>query len=262
MPTTYAHYTFGQEVLKLLNGDIKKSINNNLDLFNIGLHGPDILFYFNPLKNNEVSQLGHTLHSMEGKVFFENARQVINSSLDYDAACAYIAGFICHFMLDTQCHPYIREWESDRLSHGTIETEFDRLIMLKNSHNPISFKPTSHIKPSLENAEVISWFFEGISNEIVMKALKSMKFYLNLLVAPGHLKRSIIVAGLKLSGNYDGMRGLIMNYEPVAECTAINERLYQLYIEGINLTVNIINEYFANIKSEQHLNDRFNVCFG
>ena len=53
MPTTYAHYTFGQEVLKNLDGEIKKIIDKNIDLYNIGLHGPDILFYHKPLKSNQ-----------------------------------------------------------------------------------------------------------------------------------------------------------------------------------------------------------------
>ena len=45
MPSTYAHYTFGQEVKRHLKGDIEKIIAENIALYNIGLHGPDILFY-------------------------------------------------------------------------------------------------------------------------------------------------------------------------------------------------------------------------
>ena len=59
MPTTYAHYTFGKKVLNELNIDIRDSININMELFNIGLHGPDILFYYKPLKSNKVNKLGN-----------------------------------------------------------------------------------------------------------------------------------------------------------------------------------------------------------
>ena len=52
MPSTYAHYRFGQEVLKELPNDIKKIIIENKELYDIGLHGPDLLFYYLPLKNN------------------------------------------------------------------------------------------------------------------------------------------------------------------------------------------------------------------
>lgn len=262
MPTTYAHYTFGQEVLKLLDGNLKMSIENNIDLYNIGLHGPDILFYYGPLKSNEISKLGHRLHSLTGDSFFENARKIINNCQDYEAACAYISGFICHFILDTQCHPYIRQKESNELTHGTIETEFDRMFMIENGLNPVSFKPTSHIVPNPENAQVISLFFNRISREDMLKTLKSMKFYLNLLVAPGYLKRFIILTGLKLSGNYDNMRGLIMNYKPIEECKEINEKLHEQYHEGISVAANIIKEYFNNIKSNEKLNERFKRDFG
>lgn len=261
MPTTFAHYTFGQEVLRLLDGDLKESINKNIELYNIGLHGPDILFYYSPLKANEISKFGHRLHSLTAYSFFENARNIINNCNDYDAACAYISGFICHFVLDTQCHPYIRQKENHVLTHGTIETELDRMFMINNNLNPVSFKPTSHIVPRFDNAEVISWFLQGVSKKDLIKALKSMKFYLNMLVAPGHIKRFIIVSGLKLSGNFESMGGLLMNYEPLEECKEINEKLYGLYCEGINIAANIIKEYFNTINSNEKLNERFDRNF-
>ena len=45
MPTTYAHFRFGNDVLKVLPDEMKKTINKNIELYNIGLHGPDILIY-------------------------------------------------------------------------------------------------------------------------------------------------------------------------------------------------------------------------
>lgn len=49
MPSTYAHYRLGQEVLDNLTGGIKSTILNHKELYDIGLHGPDILFYYKPL---------------------------------------------------------------------------------------------------------------------------------------------------------------------------------------------------------------------
>lgn len=261
MPTTYAHYTFGQEVLKNLNDDIKKIIEENKNLFNIGLHGPDILFYYKALKSNPISKIGNNLHKLSVDKFFENARNIIKNCPDSEAACAYTLGFICHFMLDSECHPYIRKKESKKLTHSTIETEFDRFFMAKNNLNPISFKPTAHIVPDNRNASVISCFFEGITNEEILTSLKSMKFYLNFLVAPSPLKRSLIIWGLKLSGNYEKMIGLLMSYESVEECNEINKGLYDLYKAAINPTADIIEEYYKNINKSVNLNDRFNRNF-
>ncbi len=262
MPTTYAHYAFGQEVLKTLDGEIKKTIDNNINLYNIGLHGPDILFYHQPLKPNQISKIGHDLHEQNANIFFEKARKIMNDSHDYEAKCAYILGFICHFILDSFCHPYIRMFENDLLTHGEIEVEFDRLIMLKFNKEPLSFKPTFHIIPSIYNAGVIATFFEGITSESIYKSLKSMKFNLNLLVAPNKIKRYIIFAGLKLTGNYKNMRGLIMNYESNKVCIDLNKNLYELYEKAIGKASEIIIEYYNNLNMSDNINSYFNRNFG
>ncbi|WP_313344747.1 zinc dependent phospholipase C family protein [Sedimentibacter sp.] len=262
MPTTYAHYTFGQEVLKNLNDETKRIINENIELYNIGLHGPDILFYYQPLKPNLISKTGHDLHEHTANTFFENAGNEIINSKNFNASCSYILGFICHFMLDSHCHPYIRLFENDELTHGEIETEFDRFIMLKHNKKPVSFKPASHIIPSEYSARIISRFFEGISSENILRALKSMKFNLNLLVAPWIIKRYIIFAGLKLSGNYKKMRGLIMNYESNHQCDELNKNLYDLYEKAIIKAVEIIHEYYNNLNAQDGINSYFNRNFG
>ena len=40
MPTTYAHYKFGKEVISALPKRIQSAIENHRELFDIGLHGP------------------------------------------------------------------------------------------------------------------------------------------------------------------------------------------------------------------------------
>ena len=41
MPSTYAHYIFGQQIRGRLSGYERKVIDKYPELFNIGLHGPD-----------------------------------------------------------------------------------------------------------------------------------------------------------------------------------------------------------------------------
>lgn len=260
MPTTYAHYKFGMEVLKKLNGNIREVINDNIELYHIGLHGPDILFYFKPLKSNDISAMGHAIHKEQAKGFFEKARNTINLSNYYDASLSYTAGFICHFMLDSQCHPYIRQNEN-KFSHSEIEVELDRSLMIESNLEPLSFKPTAHINPSCQNSMIISSFFTGVTAEKVEKALKSMKFYLNLLVAPGKIKRSLISGALKATGNYDNMIDLMMKYERDDNINEINENLLYLLSEAIEPTARLIEEYCSNIKNSDDINQRFNRNF-
>ena len=60
MPSTYAHYIFGQQIRGRLSGYERKIIDKYPELFNIGLHGPDILFYDIP--NARVTGTGIAMH--------------------------------------------------------------------------------------------------------------------------------------------------------------------------------------------------------
>ena len=121
MPSTYAHYRMGQEVRSCLGETEKKIVETYPELFSIGLHGPDILFYYHPILKNEVKRIGHEMHERSGKEFFEAAAKVVHSEKEKDAYLAYLYGFICHFALDVTCHGYIGEKEAaSGLSHSEI----------------------------------------------------------------------------------------------------------------------------------------------
>ena len=258
MPSTYAHYTFGQEVKRHLKGDIEKIIAENIALYNIGLHGPDILFYYKPLSSNPINKAGNELHEKNADIFLNNGKKVVKGYFNTNAALSYLFGFICHFMLDGECHPYIeKKMEISNISHSEIEVEFDRALMEKDGLEPLSFKPTGHIVSSREYAKTIAFFFPEISENEIVESLKSMKFYLNLLVVPSKLKRILLIAALKVSGNYHKMSGLLMKHEPIAECKDSNIVLEKLYSNSVIPTVDLIMEFYQDFSKEGSLNQRF-----
>lgn len=73
MPSTYAHYRMGQEVYKSLPALARTTINNHKELYDIGLHGPDILFYYQPLAVCAVNKQGYDMHEKSGLEFFKKA---------------------------------------------------------------------------------------------------------------------------------------------------------------------------------------------
>ena len=73
MPTTYAHYRIGKEVTEALPRGLQNTIEYHRDLYDIGLHGPDILFYYKPLFANPVNQVGYAMHDRPGIEFFRQA---------------------------------------------------------------------------------------------------------------------------------------------------------------------------------------------
>ena len=62
MPTTYAHYRFGKEVTEALPRGLQNTIEYHRDLHDIGLHGPDILFYYKALKSHMRISRIHSLN--------------------------------------------------------------------------------------------------------------------------------------------------------------------------------------------------------
>ncbi len=69
MPTTYAHDLFGQKVYRQLPDKVKEIIRKNGELYRIGLHGPDIFFYYFIFKNH-VSGVGYRMHKEKARAFF------------------------------------------------------------------------------------------------------------------------------------------------------------------------------------------------
>ena len=61
MPSTYAHRRFGTNVLEHLPDELRAQLEQNRELYDIGLHGPDLLFYYHAAKSNPVGALGGSL---------------------------------------------------------------------------------------------------------------------------------------------------------------------------------------------------------
>ncbi|MGC4018874.1 MAG: zinc dependent phospholipase C family protein [Muricomes sp.] len=263
MPTTYAHYKFGKDVIGALPRPLEQAVKNNRQLFDIGLHGPDILFYYRAYSKNPVSAQGHQLHNKMADEFFTHAASIIEKSDDTAAARAYMYGFICHFALDSECHKYIEKMiHVSGITHTEIEKEFDRYLLTEDHINPMTYLATKHINPSIENAEVISTFFQDLPPEIIRKALKSMIFYHKLLLAPGQKKRNLLFGGMKLIGKYDDMHGMLMNEEPNVRCENYCLLLKKLYAGAVPLAVDLIIKFQRVLFQDAELPVRFHETFG
>ena len=58
MPTTYTHYQFGDRVYPQLPEALKQAVLSHRALFDIGVHGPDPLFYYKPLQKMRFALKG------------------------------------------------------------------------------------------------------------------------------------------------------------------------------------------------------------
>ena len=69
MPANYAHYRFGKQLLSGMCPNDRRSIQRFRRLYDMGLHGPDIFFYYNPLIKTATGQLGGVFHAQSGQEF-------------------------------------------------------------------------------------------------------------------------------------------------------------------------------------------------
>lgn len=247
----------------MLKGDEKKIVEKCPQLYLIGLHGPDILFYYKPLKSNAINKIGYELHDHSGKEFFERAKKIILKKEDREPYLAYTYGVLNHFALDVNCHGYIEDKIGESgISHGEIEVEFDRELMVRDKKNPVTQLLTRHIVPSEENARIISEFYPGTSMQEMQEALKGMIFYNNLLVAPSHIKRWSIHLLLKLSGNHKEMKGLIVNYHKNPACNDSTAKLIALYLQAKKMANQFIVEFDGFLNEDHGLDPIFAYSFG
>lgn len=267
MPSTYAHYIFGQKIYRNLTGNLKNIVGEHPQLYNIGLHGPDIFFYYKPLRNNPVNSLGFKMHNQPASDFFAKAAYILRDlRSDHalrNAGLAYILGFICHFALDSTCHGYIEnKIRKTGITHTEIEAEFDRYLMIRDHLNPSTHHLADHIHPTRKNAQVIQSFFGQFSQHQIRKALSSMVWYSDLLAAPGAFKRQILYMVLKLSGNPLEICHRIMTREARPECQDSCLRLEKLMGKASVCCLSLIDSYIDFLYDDIPLDKYFVRTFG
>lgn len=261
MPSTYAHDRFGRQVFGLLPDRLKTLISSHMDLFYLGLHGPDLLFYYHPLSSNPVSSVGYQMHDVSGFRFFSLAGNILKENGFLPAHLSYLYGFLCHFALDASCHGYIEERiQESGISHTEIEVEFDRRLLALDGYHPVSKKLTDNLHPGRPAAEVICRYFSGVNSNQIYQSIKSMIFYNNLMVAPCPLKRGTLYLLLKLADHWP-MHDHIIRYRPDSACTDSNRILLSYYKQARNLAVRLICQYTDTIQGKLPWDPVYSLTF-
>lgn len=257
MPSTYAHRYFGEKVRAQLTGSAAEIIDHKRELFDIGLHGPDILFYHKPLLYNRVNQLGRDMHKEKGRRFFGDVKPQLAKSVDPEGALSYILGFICHFALDSQCHPYVDQAiEKTGVSHMEIETEFDKMLMRRDGFDPWIFDSASHLHTSRQSSEVIAPLL-GVSEKDAYAAVKGMKGYAGFFKTTNPVTRGVSFFFLKISGLSKNIRGLFLNKKDHPKCKESSLVLAQKLDEAVPLGAALIENYMDFLEGEGQLSDSF-----
>ncbi len=245
MPSDYTHLHFGRKILDVLPDSFQKPVKEYKQLFEIGLQGPDILFFHNPFGTSAVSAAGHEMHKVSAKDFFERVREALDTFTEKDSSLAYLAGFLGHFVLDNTCHGYIEnKIRVSGSTHSEIEKEFDRYLMEKDKQNGAELNSSASIVASSENAAVIACAFPSISQKHILQSLRSMRFITNMLSGKG-LRRPIVNIALKASGKYSEMYDLLRPKHAIQGSEDSDLRLEKLMEKALHRYEKLALEYQA-----------------
>ena len=248
MPASYTHYRFGCDVLAALPEALQAKLMPHRSLFDIGLHGPDIFCYTNPLVKNPVARLGYAMHKHPGQSVFGRFLALYDGSAE---AFAYLAGFLCHFALDSLCHGYLTQMEALGMSHARLETQLDRSLMLQDGKDPMTTDPVTHIRPTHQNARVLARFFPQLNEQAVRKTLEQMIFYHHLLMAPNSPKRKLLETAFRVLNAEDSFGAMVMTERGIPACKQMVQRLQLLYASALPLAVTLI-EAFPDLSHPQY----------
>ncbi len=262
MPAMYAHDTFGLKAARELPFSVKKLILQYPQLFRAGLQGPDILFFYNPFTEHPIGNIGRRLHKKTARSFLENAREIWKEGGKSPSQAAYLLGFLCHFMLDSACHPYIgRQVKAIGVGHVAIETEFERLLLTLDGRNPISF-PVGYCLPLDEEiAHDIAPFYPGVSTKEMKKSLHAMRRYKNLLVMPNGAVQKLAKKGLRLIGQYNAITQHIIGPKADLRCRMTCEHLLELYRRTISQATAEMEKFSKALETDGPFSQRLNRTF-
>lgn len=261
MPTTYTHWRFGDECLKTLPKNLKELINNNRNIFDYGVHGPDFYFYYKCIKHNPVNDHGSNIHNLPAKEIFKTFKENYKKIKDKDLALSYILGFTSHFVLDSHSHSYVeRAKEVTGFSHQRIESQLDKYLLIKDGLNPIKKDLTFSLKPTKKMAKVITNLYDHFDDKIVYQSMKDFVFYLKLLKDNSDLKRAFLVKLMK-SVNAENFIGLLITKEEYKGIEPLMKRLEKLYIKALSHYRELALNVVGYINDQEKLNEYFDRNF-
>lgn len=197
MPANYAHHRFGKLVLPALPESDRRIVQRFRRMFDMGLHGPDIFFYFNPFWKTAAGDLGKVYHRKTGQEFFPMAC----AKADSEAARAYLYGVLAHYCLDSVCHPYIQKLvDIGEASHVALESEFDRyLLALDKEPSPATFDMSKRFKLTRGECMTVAEFYPPATGANVSQSIKFLAFATHFLAHPNREGRDKLLKKIKPS---------------------------------------------------------------
>lgn len=223
MPGFTTHYILGMKAYNdLPNNSLKYIISKYRWLYQLGLQGPDIFFYYIPvLRHRDYRNVGSYMHEHHIRDFFANyLRRLgeIDSRQQREEGLAYFCGYLCHYIGDSICHPYVygrigydakAPTTQAHGRHAALENDLDAILLWKyKKKKPSQFNQTATICLNGMEMQFISRYLAQVINEtyypitysnnfqvsssMVYRSIMALRFGCRTLADPKGSKRNKI----------------------------------------------------------------------
>lgn len=261
MPAAYAHYRFGAAMLSTMPGDIARSVKRYRRLYDVGLHGPDLFFFYNPLLPTKAGKLGGKFHHQTGQEFFARVCRSLRLEPS-EAGQAYLYGVLCHYCLDSLCHPFVEEMsQSGQPGHIQLESDFDRFLLEKDGKIPACEQDISrHMQLQPSECEVVSRFYPGASPRQIQAGVKNMALVKKLLATKEGKPRELMAKTIGIASK--DYAAFVMKAAPDPACVHLIDDLYALYQKAEQAYPELLLQLGAHLTYNAPLGEEFSPTFG
>lgn len=258
MPSSYAHYRFGVKALEKMDPAIRRKVQQFRNVYDTGLHGPDLFFYYNPLIHTATGALGTKFHAQTGESFFTAAARRLRLSPS-EVGRVYLYGVLGHYCLDSALHPLVEATARDgKIGHVELETEFDRFLLAKDKKLPPHVQDFSgHMRLSRGECVTVSSFYPGASPSNILRSVKNMAWITHLLAARNRKTTEMLVG---IAGKE--AKQMLMPRSPNLNCEFLDEPMMALYDQALEHYPVMEAQLTALISTGAPLGEEFSLTFG
>lgn len=261
MPAIYAHYRFGAQMLSKMPADVGRAAKRHRRLFDVGLHGPDLFFFYKPVRSTKIGRLGNKFHRQSGREFFSRLCRDLRLNPSEEGQ-AYLYGVLCHYALDSHCHPLVEKYTWEGLaSHTRIEAEFDRFLMKQDGKElPSQMRLTKHLTLTPAECELVSRFYPGTEGKHIGECLKTMASIRKALELPEGLLRTGVLK--TMSAGSETFRDMIVGKEPDPVCRQLQQPLLERYEQAGKAFPPMLVQLGAHLAYNAPFGELFDPIFG
>ena len=205
-----------------------------------------------------MGALGSQYHRRSGKEFFTQAAQHLRQTPS-EGGQAYLFGVLCHYALDSVCHPLIRQAsEQGCPGHTELETEFDRQLLTQDGRVPAHRQYLGRsMRLTWGECVTVAGFYPPATAYTVRRGMGTMALLCRLLTLK---QRELLTNLLRVGGEYAVQ--LVMYTRPNHRCVQQLGQLQALYDQALERYGVLAAQLEEHLTNGTPLGQEFDPTFG